>query len=264
MTSEPRTRKARLFLGVRLSMDAIRALGELAESLRQAAYDAGFQVRWVAPANYHITLKFLGVTDPEIATALRDRLEPRIREVPRFEFSVSHMGAFPAPENARVLWAGVDDPSAGLTRLAEIIEREVAELGFPPEKRAYHPHVTLGRVKRVDDLSSLVRPLSEQVFRGVRADSVILFESIMKSTGSEYVDRARFGLSPAPGGEKRQTEPLKRSTTKAAESESEGSPATRPMGAETTREPAAGGQAESPEPDHNAKPDPGGQEPQKE
>lgn len=189
-------------------MTTLELLAETAEALRRVAYEGGYQVRWVAPANYHITLKFLGNAGAEIVTAIRDRLEPRLASLPGFDVTATGVGAFPDPRNARVIWAGVDDPSRGLTRIAEILDSELAELGFRSETRAFHPHVTLGRVKRVDDLSGILERFTEQKFRVSRIESVTLFESIMKSGGSEYVQRARFGLGGALEGEKRQTEPL--------------------------------------------------------
>ncbi|MEM9492712.1 MAG: RNA 2',3'-cyclic phosphodiesterase, partial [Myxococcota bacterium] len=152
MTGSPR--QLRLFIGVKVAMASVRALADLAESMRRSAYDAGYQIRWVAPATYHVTLKFLGLAAPEILTALRDRLQPRLAELPAFSFTTTGIGAFPEPANARVIWAGIADPDGHLTRLAAAIEDEVARLGFPAERRPYHPHVTLGRVKRTDDVSS--------------------------------------------------------------------------------------------------------------
>jgi 2'-5' RNA ligase len=189
-------------------MATLELLAETAEAMRRAAYEGGYQVRWVAPANYHITLKFLGDASAEIITALRDRLEPRFASLPGFDVTATGVGAFPNPRNARVIWAGVNDPSSGLTRIAEILDSELAELGFRPETRAFHPHITLGRVKRVDDLAAILERFTEQKFRISRVESVTLFESIMKSGGSEYVERARFGLGGALESEKRQTEPL--------------------------------------------------------
>lgn len=241
MASEPRRRQVRLFLGVRISVTALRGLAEVAESLRKAAYDAGYQIRWVAPANYHITLKFLGATAPESIEAIRDRLSPRLVALPGFEFSINGVGAFPSLENARVIWAGVDDPSGGLLKLAEITESELTDLGFQPEARPFHPHVTLGRVKRVDNMTPLVRSISERIFRRTRVDSVVLFESIMKPVGSEYVERARFELLSGLEGGKRHTEPLKRAGQEVLDRDEEDPEAMEPMDMESSPELAVQG-----------------------
>jgi RNA 2',3'-cyclic 3'-phosphodiesterase len=201
-------RRIRLFLGAQVSMATLESVAATAEAMRRAAYEGGYQIRWVAPANYHITLKFLGDASPEIVTAIRDRLAPCLASLPCVELTARGVGAFPDPGNARVIWAGVDDPSGGLTRIAELLESELAELGFRREQRAFPPHITMGRVKRVDDVSMILRTFTEQKFRSFRVQSIVLFESVMKSTGSEYIERARFGLDVALEGKERQTEPL--------------------------------------------------------
>ena len=198
-------RQIRLFVGVKVSMETVKALADAAEVMRREAYDAGYQIRWVAPATYHITLKFLGWSQPEILTAIGDRLAPRLEELSPFEISSSGLGAFPDKANARVIWAGVDDPEGGLAGIASIVEDELCELGFAREKRPFHAHITLGRVKRVDDISTLLHRVPEQKFRATRVDRVTLFESIMKSKGSEYSSRADWRLRTRRAGAKCQT-----------------------------------------------------------
>ncbi len=205
-------KRIRLFLGVKVSMATVSALAEVAELMRRESYDAGYQIRWVAPATYHVTLKFLGWAQPEVVASIRDQLEPHLATVPSFEVTTVGLGAFPDPKNARVIWAGIDDPDGHLQGLAQAIEDHLAALGFAREKRAFHPHVTLGRVKRVDDISPLLRQVPEQNFRSTRVRRVTLFESIMKSSGSEYASRAELELSRPRSDAKRQTEGLKGST----------------------------------------------------
>ena len=203
-------KKIRLFLGVKVAMSTVGALAEAAEFMRREAYDAGYQIRWVVPATYHVTLKFLGWTQPEIVALVRDRLDSRLAQIPSFEFTTAGVGAFPNPQNARVVWAGIDDPQGRLAELAGVIEEELETLGFPKEKRPFHPHVTLGRVKRVDDVSAVLQRATEQNFRKTRVETVTLFESIMKSVGSEYVSRAEIELFSGRSESKRQTEQLQR------------------------------------------------------
>lgn len=219
-------RQVRLFVGARISMASMESLAETAEAMRRDAYEGGYQIRWVAPANYHITLKFLGSADPEIITAIRDRIEPGLAAVPAFAITAASVGAFPDARNARVIWAGVDDPAGGLSQIAGILEGELADLGFRRDKRRFHAHITLGRVKRVDDVSQVLAPYTERTFRSCDIKSAILFESVIKPSGSEYVTRARFALGTALSGRKRHTEPLQRAERKAPDSK--GAPASEP------------------------------------
>lgn len=177
----------RLFVGAPISVDCAEALRKQAETLAQAAEAGAQRIRWVAPANYHITLKFLGWVKPEVEPALRDRIGEALADARPFRFEVKGLGAFPRPSSARVLWAGVED-SGEMAPLASAIDEACESLGFAREKRAFHAHVTLGRAKKVAD----VRPLfvdSEHSYSEVACESVILYQSTMKSTGSEYSER---------------------------------------------------------------------------
>lgn len=197
-------RQVRLFVGIKISLAAVGTLASTAETLRRRAVDMGLRIRWVAPASYHITLKFLGWTRPEAMVAIRDVLA-RSLTGPTFDVSIRGLGAFPRVDDARVLWAGVDDPGGGIARLAETVEHELGELGFAREVRPFHPHITLGRMHEPADLTGLLASESAQTFRQTVVDAVVLYESIMKTLGSEYMTRARFPLGAPVPQAKRQT-----------------------------------------------------------
>jgi 2'-5' RNA ligase len=215
--TRPSGTKARLFLGVPVAVKTVESLGEVADAMRRDAYAAGYQIRWVPPINYHVTLAFLGDTAVDVIDAISDRLGPRIAGMSPFEFWVRGFGAFPSLEHARVLWAGVHDPAAGLSELALACADELEELGFPREQRAYHPHVTVGRAKRPDNLHDIVANHSERSFSRTRADFVVLFETSMISGSPNYVQRAVYGLGKADSQPKRQTKPLQPSAKGASE-----------------------------------------------
>jgi RNA 2',3'-cyclic 3'-phosphodiesterase len=206
MTDE-RAKALRLFIGVRVSLATVRALDEAVQAMRRAGERA--RLRWVAPASYHVTLKFLGWARPETAFAVRDRVASVLSGQRAFELETRGLGAFPTPERARVLWAGVDEQGgARLGELALRIERAAAELGFAREQRPFHPHVTLARLKEPDDVRRVIGTASEQVFRTSWIDSVILFESHMKSSGSEYEEKARWPLEGDSKPSRRHTGPV--------------------------------------------------------
>jgi len=86
---------ARLFVGVRVSVNTANALGGAAETLERRARDAGVDIHWVAPVNYHVTLKFLGWTRVETLGTLRDRLAGVVAGMQRFSFRTARLGGFP-------------------------------------------------------------------------------------------------------------------------------------------------------------------------
>ncbi len=185
----------RLFVGARISIATANALSQAVETIARRARDAGADVRWVSPANYHVTLKFLGWTRTDAVDAIRDKLADACRGTQGFTLKTSRLGAFPSLEKASVVWAGVE--SAELAALADRVEAAMEALGFAKEKRSFHPHVTLGRLRESRPLKEAVLPVSEQMFGNTRIDSITLFESETKSSGSVYREVARIGFETA-------------------------------------------------------------------
>ena len=209
------TEHVRLFVGARVSVPTANALASAAETLARRARDAGFDIRWVAPVGYHVTLAFLGNTRRDAIPAIRDALDAAVATSP-IKIKTARLGAFPSLDKPRVVWAGIDEQTGELAALAKRVREGVARLGYRDDK-PFHAHVTIGRVKADPDkppaklasLKEVVLPLSEQMFGDTRLDGITLFESETKSTGSVYreVHRAAFktALPEPPEREKRQT-----------------------------------------------------------
>ncbi|MBI5495451.1 MAG: RNA 2',3'-cyclic phosphodiesterase [Deltaproteobacteria bacterium] len=107
-------------------------------------------VRWVDPALMHVTLKFLGDTPDERLPAVRDALTRALDGVTMLEARVTGTGCFPPRGAPRVAWVAVREDAAesAVGALAARVDAAMTALGYPPEDRAFHPHLTLGRVAR--------------------------------------------------------------------------------------------------------------------
>lgn len=202
----------RLFVGVRVSLATANALARAVETLARRARDSGADLRWVPPASYHVTVKYLGATRPEAVDAVVDALARACAGAQKHAFRTGRLGAFPSLEKASVLWAGVDEPSGALGRLAAAVDAAMTEVGYPEDQRPFHPHVTLARAKETRVLSQLVLPVAEQMFGETRVEGVTLFESETKPTGSVYKEISRIDFKPvvipAPADAERQTRAL--------------------------------------------------------
>lgn len=187
----------RLFVGVPVSLRSVDALAGAAETLARRAQQAGLAVRWVAPARYHVTVKYLGWCRPDAVTAVVDAVGRAAATVAPFKLMAARLGAFPSTGKASVVWAGVDQAPA-LTALAAAVDAEVAGLGFARETRRFHPHVTLGRLRVPADVASVLLPLAEQAFSETRAEDLVVFETGTKTDSSEYPILAKVALGGAP------------------------------------------------------------------
>jgi len=204
----------RLFVGVRISVAASNALAGCAETLARRARDAGAELRWVAPINYHVTLSFLGWTGLEAIGGVCDALVAATAGETRASFRTARLGAFPSLDHASVLWAGVEDGGA-LTRLARSIGGAMAGLGFEQtgaaggSARPFHPHVTIARLRTPRAIREIVLPMAEQMFGDTQLETVTLFESETKSSGSVYHEVQKITLERAS---RTPSEPSKRQT----------------------------------------------------
>ena len=133
---------ARTFVALELSDTLKEGILALTEELRLR----GVRASWARFSTLHLTLKFLGDVEeselPEVVVAVA-RASSRVSS---FGFETRSLGAFPSPRRPRVLWVGIE-PVDEVFALRDAVERELAGLGFPRDRRRFHPHVTLGRIR---------------------------------------------------------------------------------------------------------------------
>lgn len=164
----------------------------LAAQVEEWVGPPGMPGRGVAPANWHLTLHFLGPTD-EVAY---DRVCAAMDAAPlgsRFSVTVEGVGAFPNPRRATVLWLGITRGAERLDELAATVEEAVAEAGLPPEERPFRPHLTVSRLRPHQDVTPLIeRGGVGPVAFGV--GEVVLFRSHLQRGGPRYEPLERFPL----------------------------------------------------------------------
>lgn len=181
-------------MAVNLPADVREAVWGAAEPARRGSPP----VRWVGPDGIHVTLKFLGEVADERLEELTAALERAAAGIRPLALELAGGGVFPGPTRPRVFWAGLAaDPQLEL--LQHAVEREFGPLGFPPEARAFRPHVTLGRAERdasPGDLRKAVERLAAVHFSGAAVvETVDLMRSTLSPRGAKYeaVHRARLG-----------------------------------------------------------------------
>lgn len=149
--------------------------------------------RWVAPENLHLTLRFIGEADGALIQDIGEALAGV--EAAPFELRVRGVGSFGQRRRVRQLWAGVE---AGpmLDQLQRRVEAGLAALGLEPERRKFHAHVTLARLKgapleRVGDFLASHNLFASEPFA---VDSFALFSSLLSRNAAIYRAEASFPL----------------------------------------------------------------------
>ena len=194
--------KIRTFVAVDVNESVRRRAARLIEQLAASVGN----VKWVEPQHMHLTLQFLGdvpQTDVhKVCLAVRRAV---VGCVP-FAMSLLGAGAFPHAGRPSTIWIGVDQGAQQLKTIQQRIQQALKPLGFPPERRAYHPHLTIGRIRRgrVSGGSQLARDLrDQQSFDAGRStvDQVIVYASYLERTGPSYQPMSRIVLPGAPSNE---------------------------------------------------------------
>jgi 2'-5' RNA ligase len=166
----------RLFLAIRPPDAVIDLLLDTME---------GFpELRWQNDEQLHLTLRFVGEVERPLAEDLAVALAS-LRFAP-FAVRIAGVGRFDHHKRG-ALWAGVE-PRGPLAALAAKVERICIGVGLPPERRAFHPHITLARWGRgagqsLDPFLARHAALRSDDFT---VDTVTLFESRLGRDGAHY------------------------------------------------------------------------------
>lgn len=188
----------RTFLCIPIDVSLREELAELSSQLRQLVR---VRASWVRPENFHLTVRFLGEIDPMLTVELDRLFRPITERIAPFDLAIDQLGAFPSPQRARVLWAGGEAPSPFL-ELVTSLNRALARIGFPEERKATVSHITLARIKgRADQsIEEAIRALDGWRGGRLRADQLILMESRLTPSGAVYTSLFTLPLGSSTAG----------------------------------------------------------------
>jgi RNA 2',3'-cyclic 3'-phosphodiesterase len=177
----------RLFIAIRPPLPAIDALFDTMEAVENA--------RWQDEEQLHITLAFLGDV-PE--TAIDDLAVSLARvDFAPFDLTIAGTGHFERKGRIHALWAGIE-PSPALLDLQRRVSEACERAGLTPERRRYHPHVTLARFSRPSpDIAAWLARHGTLRLSPFAVNRFGLYESHLSHDPAHYEELALF---PAPGG----------------------------------------------------------------
>jgi len=173
----------RLFIAIEIP----RGVREQVAALQQQLNHPFNKIRWVQSESIHITLKFLGETKPELIPELKQAIKGALPFVP-FKMSLQQLGVFPDLHFPQVVWCGIHEGGGLLKNLVERIESIAESLGFEEEKRSFHPHLTLGRVKFLKEKNWFIQKITGTRFatEEFEVDHFNLFQSELGEAGAKY------------------------------------------------------------------------------
>jgi len=128
--------------------------------------------RYADPANYHITLEFIGETNKESLSKIHRAMDDAAADTESFEIKIEGLGLFGKPQRA-IVWLGV---SLGRTKLIELDKKlavRLEEAGFKTDGKDFNPHVTIGRTVDCGDILENIKSGNWMQ----RVESIVLMES---------------------------------------------------------------------------------------
>lgn len=170
-------------------LDAVAAAVEPARSVRVG-------LRWEQRDRYHLTLQFLGPV-PKLAPVV-DGLAAAAGDRPAFPMQLGGAGSFPKPGRARVVWMGAATGGADLVGLAAAVAGGLRPHGYEPDRKEFHPHLTLARLKVPDNVADVLAAIGPApVGEAFTVGEVVLYQSRLSPNGPTYTVLERVPLRGA-------------------------------------------------------------------
>lgn len=183
----------RTFIGLELSDAVVTHLVKRVDAL----YRIAPQIRWVHRDALHLTLRFLGNLPAEDLREVFDAVECTAAETAPLILAIRGIGVFPDTRRTRTVWAGIHQGENELLALVDALSDTLAACGYPPERRPFHPHVTLGRVSHPRDAEPLApyyADLESVSYGSCEISHLVVFMSELRRGGARYTPMQRVPL----------------------------------------------------------------------
>ena len=151
------------------------------------------EFRWTLADQWHVTLAFAAHVPDRAFDELCDRLASASGKRAAYPTRIVGGGAFPHPDGARVLFAGLDGSFDELSRAAR---NAATAAGVAVDGKRFHPHLTLARLGRPANVSRWVRLLDAYSGPAWEVSELALVESHLgEGPRRRYEVRATFPLT---------------------------------------------------------------------
>lgn len=157
----------------------------------------GLQLRWVSPANIHLTLRFLGEIETSSVDSVAAAVDASGGCTAPIDLVVQGLGVFPNLRRPNVLWTGLGGQLDAMQQLHARLEYQLELSGFAGDRRPFRPHLTLARIKgriNCQHLRQVLQDMGDFEPAPFTAGELILFRSDLRPQGAVYTPLARKKL----------------------------------------------------------------------
>lgn len=184
----------RLFIALPIDETIIKNLQPVYSALLQ--YDDLLKV--VEPSLYHLTLKFIGECEGNVARTIESEFASLRFTTPPIPYSVKGIGMFPNSKNPSVLWTAIETDNKLLTQIVAHIQNFAKKYGIKEEDRPFVPHLTIARIRKGRKLTEAIhkrlQTFSTQEFGQATFNRIILFSSKLTPQGPIYTALKEINL----------------------------------------------------------------------
>lgn len=145
-------------------------------------------IKWVEPENLHLTVKFLGNTNRNQVNEIAQLLEEAARNCSAIKLQLTGLGFFKNKGQPKVLFVNIERNDS-LGKLFNSIENKLVKIGFEKEKRRFSPHLTLARIKHLDNRKrfySTIEKFRISEFQETFVREIYVYQSVLTPSGSIY------------------------------------------------------------------------------
>jgi len=157
----------------------------------------GARVRCVAAENIHLTLNFLGDVADDMLNDVCLAVADVATAAEPLDFAIRRVRCMPPRGQPKIIWVDADNEGGQLIELQQALTDAMSALGFRPDHRKYHPHVTIARVRYArapDALRLAIEPYADADFAAQQARHVTTYTSVLAAGGPAYTVAARAPL----------------------------------------------------------------------
>jgi 2'-5' RNA ligase len=176
----------RSFLAFELPVEIKKTVSLVSGKMRESRLD----VRWVRLNRIHLTVVFLGNVLEENLERIATQVGRACKLYGKVDVRLNGAGVFPNRRRPNVLWLGLAGDVERLGRLRDDLQTPLASFGVKLERRAFKPHLTLGRFRRGGkpgpDLDALLEEHRDLESPWGTLSELVLFKSDLKSSGAVY------------------------------------------------------------------------------
>ena len=182
----------RLFAAIKINPDEamLRQYYRLKHQLQRE------KIKWVDPKNMHLTLKFFGETEVSEIKKIDAVFDALKGDFAPLNINVSKTGVFGSRYAPRVIWFGFRQEEQ-LKQLGERVLKDLDKGGFPEDRQNFVPHLTIARIKHLDNKTVFQKAMSSAAqfdSEAIPVGEIILFESILRPEGPIYKPLNKYAL----------------------------------------------------------------------